>query len=93
MIINEAPSQYKKRVYVVKLYNVYIYQNIAVTIQQQITSSKYGDRFRWPNNIGIKGRTDYYQFCLVLHFKQFLYSNGESVCFEKKHAYITRNVL
>lgn len=46
MIINEAPSQYKKRVYVVKLYNVYIYQNIAVTIQQQITSSKYGDRFR-----------------------------------------------
>lgn len=85
-----------KRVYVVKLYNVYIYQNIAVTIQQQITSSKYGDGFRWPNNIGIKGRTEYYQFCLVLHFKQFLYSNGESWCNSvclKKHAYITRNVL
>lgn len=45
MIINEAPSQYK-RVYVVKLYNVYIYQNITVTIQQQITGSKYGDGFR-----------------------------------------------
>lgn len=31
-------------------------------------------------NIGIKGRTEYYQFCLVLHFKQFLYSNGKSWC-------------
>lgn len=70
-----------KRVYVVKLYNVYIYQNIAVTIQQQITLvvnmvTDFVDQI----NIGIKGRTEYFQFCLVLHFKQFLYSNGKSWC-------------